>query len=228
MWIDDKTKKERCKSASLWIDLVLTSLPSGSCMAAPRIRLTPAAQRTHTVGPKNAKQRAKHLIFYLKYHFSLMESKFSKPNYWFLKSFLAKYTTKTSFFLSSYPKIKRHLPLLHTWNSSRGKSTQLISHLLPKPGSWNLRHVYTAEPLQLGKHSQHGIPDGRSKKAAGQQVRNGRRGAPRFSLVSSFYRILPAATKAKNGEFSCENTTIINSKPNLKSSKEKNLGFKNF
>lgn len=39
-------------------------------------------------------------------------------------------------------------------------------------------------------------------------------------LGPSFHLVFPAATKAKSSEFSSENTTIINSKPDFKSSKE--------
>lgn len=91
-----------------------------------------AVQNT-IVGFINARQCAKHLIFYVEDNFFLNRIKFSKPNLFFV-IFGKVYNKGTSFFLSVYVQIKQtSFAAPHV--AATENLPQLIQQLLPKMGS---------------------------------------------------------------------------------------------
>lgn len=72
---------------------------------SPSTWLAPHYNKHTHVGPINARQYTKHLIFYLEDNFFLKESKFSKPNEFIFEVIFGNIQDKeTSLFLSSPPK----------------------------------------------------------------------------------------------------------------------------
>lgn len=128
-------------------------------------------------------------------NFSLIESKFSTPNL-FLKSFLATYVTKKPFFLFFYLKIKQTSLAAPCVDGSHGKS--IPAHPITTPTrAWG---VPTLTSCCYGETAVSvASPDVTSQRELmGKQVRNWERAADICFLESSFYFVLPTATKVKS------------------------------